>query len=248
MRTCLANGLAAAMPKGGTRWAHHMPLPQEGNCLRVPGGSRPRTVSPGNVLIQAVLRARGPAPGPLVPLSAKIQGCALRFQESPPRTRSFSAPRLRRQSVCSPKTTLRRFQPIEACLLNFADLDPRGTELSGTSPSAPRPRPSGTYPTPPASPPCIRPAGGRPAPPGNTGSPAAGEEAGEKGPVLAGASPNASPPASAAPRALLRPGWLTGKLVGSTRSTCACRSASGLRTACKLSMYCTATPTAWSMR
>ena len=27
MRTCLANRLAGAMPKGSTRWAHHMTLP-----------------------------------------------------------------------------------------------------------------------------------------------------------------------------------------------------------------------------
>lgn len=43
-------------------------------------------------------------------------------------------------------------------------------------------------------------------------------------------------------------GGLTGKLAGSTRSTCACRSASGLRAARRWSVCCTATPTASSKR
>lgn len=46
MRTCLANRLAGAMPKGSTRWAHHMTLPQEGNCLRVPGAFQTQDCQP----------------------------------------------------------------------------------------------------------------------------------------------------------------------------------------------------------
>lgn len=201
-------------------------------------------VSPGNVLIQAVLRARGPALGPLVPLSAKIPGLRLRFQEFPSGP-GASPPATRRQSVCSPKTTLRRFQPIEACLLNFRRPRHAGTELKGTSPSAPRQGLSGTYPTPPASPPCIRPAGGR-----QHHLETLDHQLPEKRPVrraLSSPAPplNASLPASAAPRAPLRPGWLTGKLVGPRQHfvrKCASPQAGSGLASCPCS--CTATPTA----
>lgn len=66
------------------------------------------------------------APGPLVPPSVKIR-VALRFQESPQDPRELPPASATLTSVrLLPKDHLRRFQPIEACLLNSRyDLDYR---------------------------------------------------------------------------------------------------------------------------